>query len=221
MTVVEALNQRHSVRAFKPVPVPKETLTQILEAATRAPSWGNTQPWELVVAAGESLERLRQEYLARHQQGIAPATDLPRPQSWPPELQQRMQENGARLFVTAGIGRDDQAARARHTRRNFEFFNAPVVVYLCMDRSLTPWSVFDLGMLAQSLMLAAQQYGVDSMPAVNLVAYPDAIRSELKLPDKLAIIMGIALGYTDPDEAVNQHRSTRRPLEEAVRWYGL
>lgn len=221
MTVVEALDQRHSVRAFRSDPVPKETLAKILEAATRAPSWGNTQPWEIFVAAGDTLERLRQEFLTRHQQGVAPATDLPRPQSWPPELQQRMQENGARLFATAGIARDDQAARARHTQRNFEFFNAPVVVYLGMDRSLTPWSIFDLGMLAQSLMLAAQDYGVDSMPAVNLVAYPDAIRSELKLPEHLSIIIGIALGYANAEEAVNQHRSTRRPLEEVVRWYGL
>lgn len=72
-----------------------------------------------------------------------------------------------------GVERDDPEARRASSRRNFEFFGAPVVAYLCMDRSLTPWSIFDLGSFCQSMMLAAQEYGVGSIPAVMLAAYPD------------------------------------------------
>jgi nitroreductase len=97
---------------------------------------------------------------------------------------------------------------------NFRFFGAPAVVYLCMDRTLSPWSLFDLGALSQSIMLAARELGVDSAPAVMLVGYPELIRSELGIPDNLAIVFGIALGYADADHPQNSFRISRRPLQE-------
>lgn len=221
MNVVDALNSRHSVRAFKPEPVEKETIARIAALATRAPSWGNTQPWEIFVAGGEPLERLRKAFLERFDQGVPIQPDLPRPQSWPPALQQRMVESQARRYAAIGMDPNDAAAKRASSRRNFEFFDAPVVVYLCMDRTLTPWSIFDLGAAAQSLMLAAREHGVDSVPAVNLVGYPDLIRAELGIPDSLMILIGIALGFGDPAQPVNQYRSQRRPVDEVVRFRGL
>jgi nitroreductase len=221
MNVIDALNSRHSVRAFKPDPVAKETITKIVAGATRAPSWGNTQPWEIFVASGEPLERLRKAFLARFEQGQPIQPDLPRPPSWPPALRQRMAENAARRYTTLGMDPNDEKAKRDSNRRNFEFFDAPVMVYLCMDRTLAPWSIFDMGMAAQSLMLAAQEYGVDSVPAVNLVGYPDLIRAEVGIPISLMVLIGIALGYGDPTQPVNQYRSQRRPLDEVVRFIGF
>ena len=57
MNVIEALNSRTSIRAFKSDPVSRETIFKIMEAAIRSPSWANTQPWEIYVAAGEALGR--------------------------------------------------------------------------------------------------------------------------------------------------------------------
>jgi nitroreductase len=90
-----------------------------------------------------------------------------------------------------------------------------------MDRSLTSWSIFDIGMLAQSIMLEAQQYGLGSIPAYNLVSYPDIIRKELEIPDDLSIIIGIALGYSDAQHPQNKFRSPRRPIQEVVRFIGV
>jgi len=56
MDVIDALNSRFTVRAFTPDPVHKGTILKILDAATRAPSSGNTQPWELFVAGGDALD---------------------------------------------------------------------------------------------------------------------------------------------------------------------
>jgi nitroreductase len=103
----------------------------------------------------------------------------------------------------------------------FQFFGAPMVIYLCLDRMLTAWSIFDMGLLAQSIMLAAQHYGVDSTVAAQLVSYPDLIRAELGIPDHLLILIGIALGYRDQQHPLNQYRSSRRPLQEVVRLKGL
>ena len=104
---------------------------------------------------------------------------------------------------------------------NYHFFNAPVVAYICMDRTLTPWSLFDLGLFSQSLMLAARHFGLDSAPAVTLVAHPDLIRKELDIPDELLIIIGIALGYGDAADPQNKFRSPRRSVQEAVTFKGI
>ncbi|HEY9204425.1 MAG TPA: nitroreductase [Candidatus Methanoperedens sp.] len=221
MDVTDALYSRYSTRAFKPDPVDRETITRILEAATRAPSWANTQPWEIFVASGDVLNRLRHAYLENFHKGVTGESDLPRPQQWPPALQKRMEELAAQRYKTAGIGRDDKAARKNIFEANYRFFGAPVVIYLCMDRTLTPWSIFDIGMLAQSIMLEAQQHGLGSIPAVSLVSYPDLIRTELEVPDDLSIIFGIALGYSDAQHPQNKFRSPRRPIQEVVRFKGF
>jgi len=88
MNVIDALHARSSVRAYKPDPVGKNTILKILKAATRAPSWANTQPWEIFVAGGEALERLRTAYVARSQKRVPPNPDLPAPQTWPPVIRQ-------------------------------------------------------------------------------------------------------------------------------------
>jgi nitroreductase len=221
MDVTDALYSRYSTRAFKSDSVDKETIAKILEAATRAPSWANTQPWEIFVAGGDVLNRLRQAYLENFHKDITGAPDLPRPQQWPLALQKRMEELAAERYKTIGIGRDDKTARQAIFEANYRFFGAPVVIYLCMDRTLTPWSIFDIGMLAQSIMLMAQQHGLGSIPAVILVSYPDLIRAELEIPDDLSIIFGIALGYSDAQHLQNKFRSPRRPIQEVVRFKGF
>lgn len=221
MNVTDALNSRYSTRAFKPDPVDKETITKILEAATRAPSWGNTQPWEIFVAGREVLNRLSQAYLENFQNGVSGKPDLPPPQKWPPALQKRTEELAAERFNIAGIKRDDKAAMKTIFEMNYRFFGAPAVIYLCMDRTLTPWSMFDTGMLAQSIMLAAQQYGLGSIPAWMLAIYPDLIRAELEIPEELSIIIGLALGVSDTQNPQNKFRSPRRDISEVVRFKGF
>lgn len=217
MNIIEALNSRHSVRAFRPEPVAKETLLKIATAANRSPSWANSQPWEVIIAAGEPLERLRQAFLARYDRGDPNQPDVPRPPFFPPTLQARMAETTARRLAAEGTHRDDPQAR----RRNYAFFGAPAVLYLGMDRGANQWSLFDLGMFCQSVMLAAQGVGVGSIPAIMLVAYPDLIRQELAVPQDLLLVLGIALGYPVQEHPSNLFRSDRRPVEEAVRFEGV
>ena len=90
-----------------------------------------------------------------------------------------------------------------------------------MDESLSEWSIFNLGSLSQSIMLAAQGDGVDTAPAVNLVAYPRIIRKEMEIPDNLTVVFGIAMGYSDRKSPQNTFRSKRRPLDEVVRLKGI
>jgi nitroreductase len=221
MNVIDALNSRFTVRAFEPDPVPKGTILKILDAATRAPSSGNTQPWELFVAGGDALDQIRHAYEERFNKRVPGSPDLPAPQEWPPTLQKRMDELRTARFESLGTERDHAATQQVMLERAHQFFGAPAVVYLCMDRTLTAWSIFDMGLLAQSIMLAGQQYGVDSAAAALLISYPDLIRAELEIPEDVLILMGVALGYRDRQHPLNQYRSPRRPLQQVVRLKGF
>ena len=221
MNIIDVLNSRYTCRAFKPEQVSKQKVQGIIEAAIRAPSWGNTQPWEIYIAGGEPLERLRKAYLANLKNSVPRTPDLPRPESWPPAHQKRTGEWMAIREQALGITRDDMAGRGEMLMANYRFFDAPVVIYLCMDHTLTQWSVFDLGLVAQSIMLAAKGEGLDTAPAVMMVSYPDLIRAELGIPDSLSIIIGIGLGYGDHENRTNKYRTPRRPISEVMHIKGF
>lgn len=221
MDVIEAIKGRHSTRAYKPVPVDKETLIKILEAANHAPSWANTQPWEVFVAAGDTLEKIRGRYLENFQNDVPIDPEQPRPQQWPEAHKKRTTEMAAAHQALLGVGRDDKEGRKKFTENNLKFFGAPVVFYLCMDKTLNEWSLYDLGSFAQNVMLAAQHYGLNSIPAIMFSAYPKVLREELGIPEDLKVVFSIALGYGDPEHIQSKHITTRKPLEEFVRFKGV
>ena len=83
MDAIEAILARHSVRDFSSKPVPRETIMKILEVATRSPSGGNGQPWEVFVASGATIEKIRKMYQERSQSGTS-GTARPATPSGPP-----------------------------------------------------------------------------------------------------------------------------------------
>lgn len=142
-------------------------------------------------------------------------------QSGQHNTKKRMKELGIKLYKHLGISKGDREAINASWKLNFKLFGAPIVIYLCMHETLSEWSMFDLGSLSQSIMLAAQEYGIDSAPAVNLVAYSKIIRKAIEIPDELRIVIGIALGYKDNDSPQNTFISSRRPLDEVVHLNGI
>jgi len=72
MELLEAIKSRMSIRGFKPDPVPKEVLFELLRVATRSPSGVNCQPWEIYIVVGEALKELGQVYVEQFRQGIKP-----------------------------------------------------------------------------------------------------------------------------------------------------
>jgi len=221
MNVREALDARYSCRAFTAAPVTRAQIEAIVAAACRAPSWANTQPWEVFVAAGEPLERIREGYLRRAEEGAERVLEIAAPASWPEAHRARTAELMRVRFGILGVERDDADARRRLLLRNYRLFDAPAVAWLCLDRALSPWSLYDLGAFAQSLMLAAAEAGLDSIPAVMLAGWPDIVRAELGVPESLAIAIGIAIGHAEREDPLNKVRSPRRPLAEVLTVRGL
>ena len=211
MHVDEALSTRYSARAFLPRPVGREVMEAVLKAAERTPSWANTQPWDVFVADGEALEHIRSGFSACYEKGIEPEPEVSRPSVWSEKAQQCMKE-----LTSSQREGDFIEAFKEFFDLNRSFFNAPTVVYLCMDKVLSQWSLYDLGAYSQSLMLSATEQGLDTIPAVNLVFFPKIIREELHIPENLKIVIGIAVGYADKAHGINAYRSSRRPFEDVV-----
>jgi nitroreductase len=213
--------ERHTIRKYLNKPVSKELLIEVLKDAVRAPSWANSQPWEIYVAAGEKIEALRLAYLKSFQNHEPHKQDLPTPKAWPEYIDNRLKRNFAESFKSMGIVRDDEAARYRNWKNNYEFFGAPIAVFLCLDTTLSDWSLFDLGLFANSLMLAAKAHGLDSAPAASSVSYPQHIRKVLDIPESQKVIVGITIGYADVEHPYNQYISSRVPMEEVAHFRGI
>jgi nitroreductase len=221
MDVSKALKDRRTTRAFRSDRIGRDVITKILEPALHAPSWANTQPWEIFVAAGGPLERIRNGYAEMLKNCVPRSPDIALPKEWPDACRIRMETLKAERTELIGQACKPGESLPDLMQMNYKLFNAPVVVYLCMDRCLTPWSQFDLGAISQSIMLSAEEQGIASAVAITLAAHPDILRRELGIPADLAIVIGIALGHPDPDSPQNKFRSTRRSIGEVVRFVGF
>ena len=72
----EIMKQRYSVRYFLPKPIPEATLKAIMETSILTPSWGNSQPWNIYIASGNTLEKIRKDWIAKNKEGIKGYTDI-------------------------------------------------------------------------------------------------------------------------------------------------
>jgi nitroreductase len=214
MDVIKAILARHSVRDFSSEPVPKETVMNILEAATRSPSGGNGQPWEVFVASGATIEKIRKMYRERLQGGGA-GTPSKRP-PLPAFIQERMTTIRNERLKLLGLDPADPASGKVFTEWSSRLYGAPVLVVICMDKALS--ANLDIGIFVQTICIAAQGYGVDSFIAGSFLSQPDILRQELEIPESLNIVAGVGLGYPNPNSIINTYRSPRRPIQEVVRY---
>ena len=213
MNVTEALAARRSIRAFLDKPIPRETLTAIFEAAARTPSWANSQPWDVFVAAGETLARIKEGFRENYANAVPAALETPRPLKWSDTAIARQKQ------LYPDMLRDCGDAVEQFGILNQTMFNAPAVIYICVDKVLSDWSLYDIGAYSQSLMLAAVEHGLGTIPAIQVTNYPDIIHRELKIPESLKVTIGIAIGYTDTKNAINNFNSARDPIAQTVAFF--
>ena len=220
MELIEGIKTRRSIRGFKPDTIPEDIMKKVLETAGKSPSYTNTQPWEVAVVSGKKRDELSR-ILLKLAESDAPANpDIVLPKVWPPALEQRAKEHGARRFKALGIERENAEQRKEMRLRNFYFYGAPTVLFLFMERSLTSWSIFDMGLFTQSLCLAAHSFGLSTCLQASLAYYPDAVREFLGIPEEKMLVIGISIGYPDYDAPLNSYHSTRVAVDDFVKWYG-
>lgn len=219
MELKDAILNRRSIRLFLPDPVPRETITNIVDMARWVPSWGNTQPWEIVVADGEKAKTLSAGFEAEVRKGNKPRPDIPMPVEFHGPFKERYIELGRSLLTSMGIPRDDPDARARHWMNMYHFFGAPACIYLIIDSGLNvPYACLDLGFLGVTICHLAVQEGLGTIFLAAAMHFPDIVRSVLDIPETKKIVIGLAIGKPHPNAPASVFRSERDPLENILRF---
>ncbi|VAX08577.1 Nitroreductase [hydrothermal vent metagenome] len=220
MDILQAINERQSIRAYLDTPVSRETVYAILDAARWAASGVNTQPWQVVVVTGETQQRLGDNIIAarEHNQKENPDYDY-YPEKWVEPWRGRRLQCGLRMYKALNIGRKEERKRKQAWYRNYHFFGAPVGLLFFVNKNLGHGSLLDMGLFLQNIMLAARHYDLATCPQASLAEYPDIIREVLQLSDELQVLGGMALGYADMEQPINQYRLPRIEVEDFTRWY--
>lgn len=212
----QTIRDRRSVRGFHPDrPVPREILREALELAQRAPSNCNVQPWRVFLASGKRCQALREALLGAIEGGELPSPDDDIDQ-FPGPYRKLQVDCAVAMYREMGVTREDRAGRARALLRNFEFFDAPHVAIVTMEKHFGIGVALDVGMYVQTFMLALWARGVGSCAQASLRQYPGIIRRELGIRDDLRILCGVSFGYEDPDVPANRTRQSREPIDANV-----
>ena len=219
METLEAIETRRSSRAFKPDPIPAHVLNKILQAASASPSYTNTQPWEVALVSGKRRDELAEKLLGLARAKAPTSPGLPVPKGWPAGMDERSREHGARRLGTLGLARDDADGREKLRLMNFEFYGAPCALFLFMDGSLGEWSIFDMGLFAQTLILAAHSLGVESCLQASVTGYAPEIKKFLGVAEGKKLVIGISLGYPDDKAVLNTYRSIKQNPDAFTRQY--
>lgn len=209
---------RHSCRAFRPEPIPRETIAAILTTAQKTASWNNTQPWQVVIASGGAVERFRALMLDLAARGAEPAPDFAFPREYRGALLDRRRACGFQLYDAVGVQRGDKAAYARQSLRNFALFDAPHVAIITTDEALGAYGALDCGAYVSNFMTAATAHGVATIAQAALAVHAGAIRDHFGMADDQRVVCGISFGRADESHPVNGYRTVRAELGEVVRW---
>ena len=208
------ISSRKSFRAFKEGWIPESVLENILEASSRAASSKNTQPWECVLASGDTLEKIRSGYLQRFDQGEQPRPEYQySPEPLPDVWKTRAKDVGVSLFKHKGIGREDKDKLKDHYRENYNFFGASQVLFLSTLRSGLQGTFLDCGLFLSNVLNALQVAGYGACPMYSGVSYPEVLHDVLDVAEDKIFICAVAMGVPK-EHHVNEFKTTREPLEK-------
>ncbi|SDM03088.1 nitroreductase [Maricaulis salignorans] len=222
--VADALAARISTRAYLDTPVSEAQVRDLLTLAARAPSGGNLQPWQINVVTGEARQRVIDAVKATQAEHPFGEPELeyqiyPKPIIDP--WRARRFACGEAVYAAMDIPREDKMARLTHVARNFEFFGAPVGLFVSIHKDMQPGQWSDLGMFIQSLLLAATEAGLGTCAQEAWSIYPKTVKTAAGIPADFTLFCGIALGHADPLAPVNATRTERADVDEFARFAGF
>ena len=224
LTVEEALLSRRSIRAFRPDPVPRGLVAEILALASRAPSGTNIQPWKVRVLAGRERDRLAkamvETYLGKGEEAFKYPYNY-YPVKWREPYLARRRKVGWDLYGLLGLTRENKEGMARQHARNFSFFGAPVALIFTIDADMELGSWLDYGMFLENIMLAARGKGLDTCPQAAIASAHKVVREVLAIPESEKIVCGMSLGYADPDAVENTLVTVREPVGGFTQFLGF
>ncbi len=222
-TIIQAITNRASKRAFLPKKITKEIQEKILKTAGMTPSGANMQPWIVYAINNEKLlkkigdaiisemNKEDNEQINHHIQYY--------PLNWVNPYKKRRIETGVGLYSLMKVDRKDIQTRTKMWHDNFKWFGAKTVFFVFTNKALIDNAqgvLLDCGAYMQSLMLAAQEFGIDSCPQGSTTEYGKIVAEVLDVPKDLALLYSVVLGYADKNAKINSYRPKRADLKNIV-----
>jgi nitroreductase len=215
MDALQAIRERRSARAFKPMPVPKEKIEEVLRLAVNAPSANNLQPWEFVVVMDEERERLSRRLLkAYKEKQISCGSGAVKP------LPKAIRQRGIKTLeaMKGYVEKTGNTVDSFVNEGSCQFYGAPTAIIICLDDCFSARQFVDVGTAVGYLVLAAEASGLATCPIGLITDYADEIKELLNIPENKRVVIGVALGYADRANPMGQFRSSRADISELVRW---
>ncbi len=228
MDVIEAIRTRRSIRSYKPDPVPKGVLEELLEACRWAPSGGNAQPWHFAVLGGRVLDEIKarlEEKVKTSWDGttfLSANPDLRRTAPYPESLRPRTQGLRERMdaaLYPPGTERVEEK-RLEYRMKAQRFFDAPNAIIIYGDDP-SPSVMGAVGIVSQTICLAALAYGLGTCIMGQTIMWPEIYRELLGIPEGKPIATSIAIGYPDLEAPINNFPRPREPLDVLAEWHGF
>ena len=219
MNIKEAIEKRSSVRAFTKEVPDIETIKAILKTAGTAPSGGNIQPWKVYVLTENAKNELSKKTLYNFDNGVQEDIEYdiyPKPLA--DEYKKRRYECGADMYNALAIGKDDLDSRFKQIRENYNFFGAPLGMIITIDKSFGKNGWGHVGMFLENLWLSAIDYGLGICLQESWSIYPKTVKEVTKHPDNEIVWCGVAVGYEDSSNPINQYRTKREDLDSFVKF---
>ena len=222
-TFDEVVRGRRSIRGYKPDPVPKAVIREVIETAMRAPSSLNTQPWNFYVISGEPLDRIRAGNTERNIAGVPDSREFRSHGAYDGAHRERQIDIAKQLFGAMGIERDNKDKRTDWVLRGFRQFDAPVSIVVTYDRSIHGGDIgpFDCGAVTNALVNAAWSRGLGCVINSQGIMQSPVVREHAGIAEDQVIMICVALGYPDDSFPANAVVSRRKPVDEAVTFVGF
>jgi len=218
MDFESVIRGRRSIRAYEQERVPEGVIREILDEARWAPSWRNTQSWNVWVLTGVALQRYKDEFRAAVERDDPAALDLPATAEWPQACSARIaatMKSRAATLEAAGEPADPAAALARMS----DLFGAPCLLVFGFDECLAEaYAGFDSGAFVQSVCLAAYDRGLGTCIVATVIRYPDVLRRLLPGAGGMRFVVSVTLGHPVTDSPANTFERSRADLDELVTW---
>ena len=219
----EVMLGRRSIRGYKPDPVPRKVIEEVLQLAMRAPTSMNTQPWHFYVITGEPLSRIRAGNTERNLAGVPHSREFRIGGAFAGVHRDRQVGVAKQLFAAMGIAREDQVMRQDWVLRGFRQFDAPVCIIITYDNVLdgsddTP---FDCGAVATALVNAAWSRGLGAVINSQGIMQSPVVREHAGIADDQVIMKSIALGWPDETFPANAVVSERKSVADATTFVGF
>jgi nitroreductase len=196
MELYEAMYTLRAMRRLKPDPVPEELVWKVLDAAIRAPSGGNQQPWAFVVVTDPAKKKqIGEWYLEAWDKSYAS-----------PAVKETMLANPvmAKTFRSAD-----------HLANNIA--EVPVLIFAAVRGSgvaATSGVGPNIFPAVQNLMLAARAEGLGTTLTTLHRMHEKDTRELLEIPDDFETMAMIPMGW--PKGKFGS--GPRRPVEEVTHW---